>query len=432
MTVRNGSIAAAVLAANLLWPPHATCQEEPGYFMWFAGARSSIHYSPPPWTSTFLVRFEAIPLAPLVEITTLPGNRHLLVHEGPSTYYVYERDTGAYLALPPLPLIPPRNWDYFRSNVVDQEGELVVLPAGGSGNPDGIYRLGRDRQWSRIAALPGLSPRWFDRVLVDLETGDYVVSLNGLFRVRPWGATTTISGATLQVTAQDPETGGFLFWDQNYNPNYGYALNRITGTGTITTTGITWPPNVGYLPSLTVVDDRPTAWGEYVAVGVTTGTGAGSAIGRVSRWGGVVNVMARPGDICTSLILDRTRNLSTANDGARNRWRLFVDFPYDAGYPYACLVGASGIRPGIRLADGRNLRLNVDPLTLQGLAGTLPGFSGLMGRLDSTGAATGRIDLSSAGPAARGIPFWVVGLVLDPGPPLSIRRVSPPIVVQMR
>jgi hypothetical protein len=109
-----------------------------------------------------------------------------------------------------------------------------------------------------------------------------------------------------------------------------------------------------------------------------------------------------------------------------------VDFPSDAGLRYACLVGTSGYHPGVALPDGRKIRLNPDAVTGMGLAGTLPGFSGLTGVLDSRGTSQGTIDLAGAPRSARGIPFWLVGLVLDPAAPSGIRRVSPPIVVQIR
>ena len=135
----------------------------------------------------------------------------------------------------------------------------------------------------------------------------------------------------------------------------------------------------------------------------------------------------------SSVAIDRGHNVSTANAGARNRWHVFVDFPNDAGRPFIVLVSASGVRPGPALPGLYHpLRLNPDALTWAVLAGALPQLTGLAGTLDPRGTARGLIDLSALGPAARGTPFWLVGLVLDPGPPLTVRRTSPPVVVQVR
>jgi len=228
--------------------------------------------------------------------------------------------------------------------------------------------------------------------------------------------------------AQDPETGDFLTWFSTSGPRPSVLL-KVTAQGTVTTTTTT-----GHYPSAMAVDETPTALGEYVF-----NTGYIACVERGDRMGGPVRtILCLPpysGENRTwlmDLVLNRVKNVSTANAGVRNRWHHFVDFPLDAGYPYAVVVGVSGIRPGIRLTDGRKIRLNPDPITWAGLTGTLPGFSGLSGTLDARGTASGLIDLSSLGPAARGTPFWMVGLVLDPGPPVSIRRVSPPVVVQIR
>lgn len=96
------------------------------------------------------------------------------------------------------------------------------------------------------------------------------------------------------------------------------------------------------------------------------------------------------------------------------------------------LVGRSGYTPGIALPDLRKIRLNPDSTTWAGLAGSLPGTSGLVGTLDARGTARGAIDLSRAPASARGQAFWMVGVVLDPASPSSIRRISPPVVMQLR
>jgi len=350
----------------------------------------------------------------------LPGNRHLVVAENdyaaspsfPLLFSLFERDTGAYAPLfsVPPPFLAP-------SITIDQEGVLVIM--GGSA----LYRVGANGVLQRIAPPNGQNIEG-KTVREDLETGDYIVSATqNVYRVRPWGMMSTIASYPLPgvVRSQDPETGEFLLWG-------GTSLFRMTGTGTVTSTTITSQVNVEAM----VVDETPSPLGEYA---FSTGGRFINYLARVSRWGGTVTTLldfTPTGSFGVDLVLDRPRNVSTANAGFSNRWNLFVDFPLDAGLPYVCLVGTSGYRPGVWLPDGRKIRLNPDGATWAGLAGLLPGFWGLSGVLDARGTAQGVMDLAGAGPQARGIPFWVVGVVLDPAAPSGIRRVSPPIVVQIR
>jgi len=138
------------------------------------------------------------------------------------------------------------------------------------------------------------------------------------------------------------------------------------------------------------------------------------------------------GPLPQTFIRDRARKLSTMSTGFGNQWNLYIDFADDPNRLYVCLLGSTGIRPGIPLADGRVIRLNVDALTWLGFSGQIPGLSGLVGRLDDRGTALGLLDLTWLPPGVSGIPFWLAGFTLDAAAPSGIRSVSDPIVIQLR
>jgi len=406
------------------------CAQQPGYVMWLTnngpGPLSGLFYAPTmsasPWQVTQPTQRGVAP-SPIV---ALPGNRHLLVNEtdtgSGSTFYLFSRDARNYQSLFRSPPIPPLGSGTPWSCLVDQEGDLVVLPYGA----DGLYRLRTDMSWERIGVLTPPPPggRYTRRLIVDLDSGDYIVSHDvGIFRVRPTGETLTISTAPFHATAQDPETGEFLLWN-------GTALMKMTGQGVITFSGISWPYTT-HAPEFMLIDDHPSTLGEYIIVANGTRS-LGSQVSRISRWGGPYATGLQSPSSCSGMVFDQNLNVSTARAGVRNKWDVLIDFASDAGYPYVCLASKTGYTPGIGLSDGRRIRLQVDSITALGIAGMLPGSNGLSGVLDSRGTAVGQIDLSGIGPAARGTPFWLVGIVLDPAAPSGIRRISPPVVVQIR
>ena len=426
-TGQRGSLAKLGTGLSLVLLSTCAYAQEPGYVISLSAGPvttlTGLYYVPSIGGSYVLIGRPSTlpPASPFGQLVcTIPGNRHLLVDEtyvgNFLKYYVFDLDTGAYDHLITVPPVPPQTTTSPGYRLVDQEYDLIYVDY----QQPGLYRLGANATFQQFAQLPPLmQPSGF---LVDVDTGDYVVSgRQGLHRVRPWGEVSTVTAFSAGLTSQDPETGEYLLWTPSGTPSVG-RLVKVTPSGTVTsTTTQTWNPVA------MVVDDTPSALGEYVFCGLD------STVWRVGRVGGPATLLGSlPGTFALSLQLERTRNVSTANAGARNRWHLLVDFPYDPGRPYVVLVGTSGIRPGLVLPDLRRVRLNLDDLTWRGLAGALPGFSGLSGTLDSRGTARGLIDLAAAPVRLRGTPFWMVGLVLDPGPPVSVRRVSPVIVVQLR
>lgn len=402
--------------------------QEPGYLMnlssqfssLYAGIFHATHYGGQPQQL-------ALPASHRAEwrrrMTQMVGNRHVLVYEpdplnSSIPLYVFDADTSAYV---PFYTIPETFSLY--SFLQDQEGDLVVCGVGLVGT--GLFRVTGNGRLQRFSTLPSSE---MDRVIIDVDTGDYIVSQSpNIWRIRPSGTRSLVASVYHGGGPfQDPATGELLFWGSGGFPA---VLFKVTRAGSVTTTTF---PGVD-IAGVSAVDETPTGMGEYVV-------SIGAGIIRFPRQGGPITTLfvlppapipSMPMGSIRDFMMNRVRNVSTANAGARNKWTLFVSFPYDAMSTYLCLVGASGVRPGITLPDGKIIRLNPDPVTSLGLAGLLPGFSGLTGTLDARGTAQGLIDLSALPPAAAGTPFWLVGLVLNSTPPV-IQRVSPPMVIQIR
>ena len=53
------------------------------------------------------------------------------------------------------------------------------------------------------------------------------------------------------------------------------------------------------------------------------------------------------------------------------RWKVRLDFPGEARRAYAAAISLSGIRPGVKLADGRRILFNPDWLSVASLLGLL-------------------------------------------------------------
>jgi len=112
---------------------------------------------------------------------------------------------------------------------------------------------------------------------------------------------------------------------------------------------------------------------------------------------------------------DGGRHIQTVAAG-KNRWHIFVDIPHLPGKAYLMAAGISGVRPGVRLPDGRTLNLVLDHVTIATLHGGLPGiWSSGSGYLNARGEAKGLLDLSGLPLPQNGYghPLWIAVVVLD-------------------
>jgi hypothetical protein len=125
------------------------------------------------------------------------------------------------------------------------------------------------------------------------------------------------------------------------------------------------------------------------------------------------------------------RNLAGAGAG-KGLWTIGIVIPEDAGHGYVLAVSFSGVRPGVGLADGRRINLNVDTLTVLGLTGTLsPFLTGTAGRLSRSGGAAAKLDLSALGSGANGVLLWFLAATFDPRAPLGIKTITDPLVLRV-
>jgi hypothetical protein len=126
----------------------------------------------------------------------------------------------------------------------------------------------------------------------------------------------------------------------------------------------------------------------------------------------------------------RGRHLQTAKL-APGRWSIRLSCPDHPGKTYVLILGATGYRPGIKLPDGRTFHLNFDAFFALSMANLLrPYFDPGPLRLNATGDAVGRIDVSSLPPFD--IPIWIAAGVLDPSAPSGIACLPDTYVMRLR
>jgi len=362
---------------------------------------------------------------PVQRMEILPGNRQVLgfgqVAPGPTGFYIFDRDSRTVFAAPTLPMA-----NFAIEFSVDQDGDYLVT--------------NRDRGvWWYDHLNPSgnqvqLFQSGYSEVIEDIDTGDYVFidspSFN-LVRGRRSGQITPITTVNLGVgkrVYQDYATGEFLYWPTQFL-SLPQVLLRISAAGVVTST-MTIPEVRGDYAM--EVFSEPAPEREYLVP--VFGYAEVKGLYTIARSNGQTRLFRQfpPNTSVLALVRDRSRKLSTVGTGSRNQWTLFIDFADDANRTYVCMAGMTGIRPGLPLPDGRVIRLNPDPLTYLALNGQIPGFSGLVGQLDSRGTGQGIIDLGWLPSRVAGNPFWLTGLTVDSQAPSGIRTVSDPIVIQLR
>lgn len=126
----------------------------------------------------------------------------------------------------------------------------------------------------------------------------------------------------------------------------------------------------------------------------------------------------------------RGRQIASVKTGAA-RWTLRFSLPSHPNQRYVAAAGISGVRPPLRLPDGRRIWLHFDDVTRLTLAGvSKPYFDSGPGVLDANGEAQGVLDLGALGPTG-GLPVWIALLVLDPNAPLGIAYIPDTQVIRV-
>lgn len=120
------------------------------------------------------------------------------------------------------------------------------------------------------------------------------------------------------------------------------------------------------------------------------------------------------------------RNVQTISTG-KGKWDARVSLPMWANRSFLLAVSMSGVRPGMKLPDGRTIPLIMDNLAFLSVTlGLAPFVTGNVGTLDRTGLAVAKIDVSGIGKVLNGIRLWLCAVVIDGSAPLGIGVITDP------
>ncbi|MBN2489257.1 MAG: hypothetical protein JXQ29_00205 [Planctomycetes bacterium] len=129
------------------------------------------------------------------------------------------------------------------------------------------------------------------------------------------------------------------------------------------------------------------------------------------------------------------RHLQTVRDlKTPNKWDILISIPHLPKMPYVLAAGASGVRPGMALPDGRTINLCLDPVVWMTASNLVPGIWNIgPGMLDGNGEAKGSLDLSKFKIPSTGIgqPIWIAVAVLDPKAPCGIAYLPDTYVMRL-
>lgn len=310
---------------------------------------------------------------------------------------------------------------------IDRNGDYLVADSDAITKPEHstVYRI--DRQASTITSLIVFPGGYITGLRFDPSTGDLLMAdsppnaFPSILHVDPVTfavkARVAVVAQRIMDLAADPHRpvvyliGGPTDGVLRYDP----TTRRVVGTvssGTTFTAG--------------TIDRAPDAAGRILHTGTATGE-----VHSFDRAGTNVIASAATGARVNGVAFDLGRNLVTLPAAAARDLHVRVSFPRDAGRAFALAAGLSGFAPGVRLADGRVVPLNVDALVQATLRGALaPILTGNIGVLDASGSATARLSASRLG-AIPSVPLWFAAVTLDPQAPSGVRQISAPLRVTL-
>lgn len=127
------------------------------------------------------------------------------------------------------------------------------------------------------------------------------------------------------------------------------------------------------------------------------------------------------------------RHIQTTKISA-NKWAVLISVPHHPGKPYVCVLGLSGVRPGIALPSGRNINMNWDTLMYLTLSNMIPNlFNPGPLFLDKSGNAKASVDVNPLSPPKNGfgLPLWIGVAVLDPKAPDGVAYLPDTYVIRI-
>ncbi len=302
-----------------------------------------------------------------------------------------------------------------------------------------------------------------------LHTGDFVVSgtaqpfTPALFLVKRDGSgvTTLHAGAPLrgpQAVLQDLNDGRILVGDLTSQTLYHVALDGTVNTVFISALNYPFSMTQDHTDGSILLGPggRSWLWGFFrysiTARTLTTLNGPNVIVNAnaicFDRWRGSGEIVVGAGPVYrtdgrgtvittynglpwnnTGMCFDKGRNIVTRHVSSPNQWRFDVNFPGEAGRPYALALSRTGFTPPIPV-DTRAVPLVFDNLVRLCLDGSLAALlKGNLGTLNLSDRAAVHLDLRQFGNSLKGIQIWAAAVTLDAGAPSGIATISKPYVL---
>jgi len=348
--------------------------------------------------------------------------------------------------------------DMFRVNhlLINQDGDYVytaesfVSPGPIPVVTHGLFKLSRTGAVTTLLTTPQVGAgAWLWDVGINMDTGTYLLNANlrntlryGVLDVALDGSSfTTFAGSTsygwdgrFDTMHQDfatgdlfGQTGGLLFqlkkggasrttlWRLGYpGPFHMEDTSRFdlqsAARKRLVSIGWEFQSPTSYPAAVFFVDTRPP----YAVT--ATNIRQNQTSPSYMNW-------------CYSLDFYRGRHIQTMKTG-RGRWDIHLSCPRFPGKSYALLMSLAGYRPGITLPDGRRIYLNLDPFLHLSLRNLLrPYFDPGPLKLDASGEAVGRIDVSALPPL--NLPVWIALAVLDGASPSGVAYLPDTYVIRL-
>ncbi|MBN2490191.1 MAG: hypothetical protein JXQ29_05025 [Planctomycetes bacterium] len=319
---------------------------------------------------------------------------------------------------------------------LNQNGKLVVYDCGGSTTLSYLYEV--DPATGAVATLATFpkGDSYYGSATIDFDSGDDLVFVyDSVFRVdRATGAVSTpvVIGTRVARMSfeQDPLTGkGYAgtcctntLWELDI-PG-GKSTLLVGPLGLYGIYGLRFDRRVD-----ATLNKFYIAYGGFGSATYRNGIALMDTQGVLTS---IVSWQAGTGQpMPYSLEIEGSREVQAVLFSAPNDRRILLSFPNHGGKPYVAAVNISGVRPGLRLGDGRIINMVPDSIFFASVSGALdPLLPGRVGILSPFGKATAGLALNVLG-NVRGLPMWYQVVVLDPLAPKGIAAIAEPYPIKL-
>lgn len=377
----------------------------------------------------------------LVSARGSSGSSQLLNHGVFRVHPTTRRFTTVYAV--PYTRVPAL---YFFQTTIDQDGNYLVVVSERTGGPgqNEIWKVKRSGVVSTVLARTALGVYNFfqhGRVQRDIDTGLHLVTSN----------TRVVNGLSSPVFELDTSRGTITTWHaghtaqvfsslfhrslpQNYRNGHleGVIENKVVRMGpgkntvaTLATLGTSVYNGDRAFDLQSAARPCMVSFGSWVLHNVPP------AMLFVDAQNFSCRQITVPGFSwdARSFAFYGGRHTQPVLIGPRT-WQIHLSAPGYPGKAYFAALGASGVRPGVPLADGRRILLNPDVLTALTGGNQIPMlWKPGPGVLNAKGRATATLDLR--GTRAQGMCIWIAWVVLDPQAPLGIAYIPDPYVMRI-